>query len=427
MPQESNPATSQPAAPAKSSDVKSTTAANVTAAQAVARFAQAEQQAGGASPTGTEAATPPPATTPETPAAEAAPEAQSQGSETPEGESAQTDLPEASPVDESAQAPATAPTEGEEHDEAGETDVLSPESPLDPRLKEKIQKRINKERAKRGEIERQVDQLKNELAALKQAQQPAAETPAATTPTEEPIAPAPSALPVPPVPLADHNDVSKLKQLEQEAVIAVDSVQDLLDTSRGWKDYNVPNPDNPEETITISATKVGNQLYTREQLVEIRRKAISTMREVPQRIAFINAREAATQQAHQLFPFLKDKNSPEYQQAQAWRRGAPWLNNLPNADLIIGVQIEGMKAIEARKAAAAKVAEKPKPAAVMPKVKPAGDQAAVSTAGAVERTSVEAKQRQTASAEMEKMRAKGGVTGSEVAAFLARKELLNSR
>lgn len=424
MSQESTAASQANAAQAKPSDVKTTnTAANVSGADAIARFAKAERERSTAKPAETEAA-PETTTAPESTAVEVKPDATS--SETTAADTANADLTEAVSTTDESEAPAEAIAEAEastKSGEEGEPDVLSPHSSLDPKLKEKIQKRINKEVAKRGALEREVQDLKAKLESQS----------AAKTTAEEKPAEAQSQTATPPPagtgPLAEYTDVSKLRALEQDAVAAADQVQDLLDSPKAWKTYTIPDPDNTDQTVEVTAAKIGDKFYTREQLVEIRRKAVATQREVPQRLSFLKARDEATKAAHATFPYLADKNSPEYQIAQQARR-EPWLAGLPNAEWIIGVQIEGIKAIEAKKAAAATAAKKPadaKSAAVKLPTKPAGDQTAVSTSGPVERVSSDAKSKQRLAAEEEKMRGKKGVSGNDVAAFLALKDSLTSR
>ena len=95
----------------------------------------------------------------------------------------------------------------------------------------------------------------------------------------------------------------------------------------------------------------------------------------------------------------------------------PWMRNLPNADWIIGVQIEGLKAIEAKQKA--KPEAKPKQAM---STKPPASQAVVSSAGGDVRTPSAAKAANQIEAMRMQLSKKGGVTANEAAAFLLARE-----
>jgi hypothetical protein len=133
-----------------------------------------------------------------------------------------------------------------------------------------------------------------------------------------------------------------------------------------------------------------------------------------------------------MFPFLKDPNSEDYQAAiQAYRLN-PWLQDLPNADFIVGVQVEGLKALQARRASVSKSsksadapAPKPKPK-ITPTAKPAGDQTAVSSGTSSPRIPSASVARNALDAQREKLRQKGAVTAGEAAALLLRSDQLRT-
>ena len=95
-----------------------------------------------------------------------------------------------------------------------------------------------------------------------------------------------------------------------------------------------------------------------------------------------------------------------------------WLKNLPQADWIIGVQIEGLKAIEAREKSKGKSGK-----SVPVSKTPPQAQALVSSGGSSARASGTARSSSQIDAMRNAMSKKGGVTANEAAQFLLAREL----
>ena len=265
-----------------------------------------------------------------------------------------------------------------------------PSHDLTPELQKKIDKRIGKEVAKRKALEAQLNEMKLEIARQAQAQQ--------QTPQTAPIAPLPQGT----VPLANIQDVQGLSQLQQQAKEAKRFAEEQLDRD------------------DFEPVQVGDNLLDKSALKTIIRNANKTLEDdIPARYQFLQARNQAQQAAFEKFPFLKDKSAPEYVQAQSAYLQMPWLRNLPNADWIIGVQIEGLKALEAKeKAKTAKAPAKPVPAV---STKPPASQTVVSSAGSDTRSTV-AKDKNTLEAYRAQLSKKGGVTAQEAVQFLLARE-----
>lgn len=231
--------------------------------------------------------------------------------------------------------------------EATETEteeVLSPEQhSLDPKLQEKINRRIGKEVAKRKALEQEVANLKALVTQPPQVEK------------EEVIVHAPAN-----VPLAEITTLTQLEQLKANAKQEIRWVEQWLD-----------------EDIPTEGIQTDRGLATKRQLKEIRRNAVAVQEDlIPQRENFLKARQSSAQTALEKFPFLKDPAHPGYQMAQQARRDPAnaWLQSLPNADYVLGVQITGLLAMKAAEAPAGKVAAK-----VVIKPKPTGGQGEVAS------------------------------------------------
>lgn len=381
MPAEAIEATS----PAKTGDAPVTGSGNLTMGQAAARLFASEQKAQQQQPA--------------QPAAEQIPPEQSETTETTPAAEAETASPEASPE-------GTAPAAAEETPAAAETipeedaDTVHSQTSFTPEQQAILNKRIGKEVKKTAAIKEQYERKIAEMEARlnERATSPATETPAAP--------PAPIA--AGDQPLANIHDFTALGTLQKQAKDAIRYVEEVLDRNADGE----PLP----------------QGWDKKSLKEAARNARITLEDhIPMRAQFITQRQQFSQQAAQEFPYLTDKSAPEYQSVQAAYRSHPWLNSLPNADMIVAFQIEGMKAIEAKRAAAKAASTTPakpliKPAAT---VRPGGDQtAAPSGASPATRVPVETATRQKLAAEKAKILAKGGVTAEEGVALLQRNEQL---
>lgn len=398
---------------------------NLNGAQAAALLMKSDRQARQKA-----AEQPKPATAETTPAAPA----ENAAATTPDS----TPVAEAAPAS-SAESPAgeATPVETEQSAETGTTPedddpVLSPDISLSPQAKEIIRQRIAREVAKSKSmaeasaekqrlLEAKVSELESKLTPQQQQQ--------ANTPVV-----------IGGIPLADIADSQALQKLHDTTTAAIRFAEETLDTPQMWRTKVVPmtDPDSGEAIMDpntgeakvqrFKVTKVGDQEYTEPELKRLMRQWKATKEdEIPQRARFLAQRSQAQQEAFRAFPFLKDKTTPEYQQAQAARRELPWLETLPNADWIIGVQLRGLKALQEDAARAKAAADgKAKPKAATPK--PSSDQAAVSATSSSARVSPGTASRNGIQAEREKQLAKRGITAQEAVASLQRvAQLRNSR
>ena len=270
----------------------------------------------------------------------------------------------------------------------GEADV--PSQDITPELQKKIDKRIGKEVAKRKALESRLAQLESQMGEKN------------SSPTAEQTAqkPAPAQMPAN-VPLAQIDDFQALASLQQQAKEAKRFAQDQLDRD----DF---------EPIQIGDTVLG-----RSELKAILRNAEKTLDDdIPARTQFLTQKQQSQQVAHQMFPYLKDKSAPEYVLAQQALSQMPWMKNLPNADWIIGVQIEGLRSLDAKQKAA-KTDNKPKTAMSN---RPPSSQSVVSSNGGDVRMPSAAKSANQIEAMRSQLSKKGGVTANEAAAFLLAKE-----
>lgn len=311
-----------------------------------------------------------------------------------ENAKAQRQVEQATPAPDQAQSDSTAPEEAtaesaeptqQAETPEGEADV--PSQDITPELQKKIDKRIGKEVAKRKALEAQLAEMQAQLA--QKAEQP-----------EQTAQPAP-AQPLPSnVPLAQIEDFQSLQTLRDQAKEAKRFAQEQLDRD------------------DFEPVRVGDTVLGKSELKAILRNAEKTLDDdIPARAQFLTQKQEAQKVAHQLFPYLKDKQAPEYVLAQQALSQMPWMRNLPNADWIIGVQIEGLKALEAKQKA--KPEAKPKQAM---STKPPASQAVVSSAGGDVRTPSAAKAANQIEAMRMQLSKKGGVTANEAAAFLLARE-----
>jgi hypothetical protein len=272
--------------------------------------------------------------------------------------------------------------------EEGQTeDVLSQDNTLSEKAKKRIEKRIGEEVYKRKGLEATINELKLQLEAVKQQKSTEA----------VPITPLPQGSPA----LAQIESPTDLVALQQQAKDAKRFAQEQLDRD------------------DFEPVRVGDTVLDRKALKTIIRNAERTLEdEIPQRAQFIQQRQAAQQLAYEKFPFLKDKSSPEYVQAQQAYMQMPWLKNLPNADWIIGVQIEGLKALQSKDKKAGKAAKPQTPFST----KPPSGQSVVSSNGEA-RTPSGQRAAQTLEAMRSQMSKSGGVSANQAAQFLLAREL----
>lgn len=316
---------------------------------------------------------------------------------------------ETAPAEESAPAAETTEAAPEETEEEADS-VPSQTISFTPEQQKLLNKRIGKEVAKTKAIEAQKAELAAKVAELE------AKVSAASTQPPVVVAPTPN------MPLGDVMDIAKLGEIQKTAKEAARYIEDVLDDPTQWQTMADPK----DEDRQIKVHKIGDTLLTEVDLKRKLREAKRTLEDdVPQRAQWIATKQQITQQAHARFPFLTDKNSPEYQMAEQGRRNPQYapLMAMPNAEWILGVLIKGHKAIEAEDAAKAAPAKKP---AVVVKPKPAADQTAVSASGAAARAPIGSAERQQIAAESAKLSAKGGITSDDAVGLLLKSSKLHN-
>ena len=266
--------------------------------------------------------------------------------------------------------------------------------------------------------------LGKEVAKTKAIQSQMAEATAKLSELEARLgqqAPAPPPVVITPQPLSEINDPAALGDLRKTAKEALRYVEEVLEDPSQWTTKTVVDPvTGDERDITIHT--IGETTYTKAELLSQRRKTRVTLEDhIPQREQFLASRVESSRQAHIQFPFLTDRQSAEYQMAEAARRNpalAP-IMSMPQAEYILGVQIRGLRALAEDAAKAAK----PKPKVAAPK--PSNDQAVVSSGSSSSvRQPSGSGERSKLSAEMTKLGSKGGITSEDAQSLLLRHEQL---
>ena len=341
-------------------------------------------------------AEPPPNESVESPVAEAPqatePETENQVEETTNQES--EEQPEAAP-------------ETEHADEEAE-DVLSQLNSLDPKAQEvakqlldkqkerlvgKFEKRIGKEVAKKKSIEAQIQTLSQQLEEIKS--QP-----------KESAPPPPPPVTNPNNPLSHINDIQTLNQEFAKAKEAMRTSEDLL----------AQMEDNGLDTIDY-----GGQQFSKRAITAAMRNAKRVVEDyAPAQAQYLQARHSSSNQAVEMFPWLKDKNSTEYVMAQRFLND-PSVASRADRDIVVGLLVEGFRAVEARKNA--KPAAKP-----APKPKAPASQAEFSASSGATRAPDSEIQRARAAGEVEKLASKkGGLKVADAARLLLHQEKLLSK
>ena len=278
-----------------------------------------------------------------------------------------------------------------------EPEVLSQDSEqLPPDLQEKIDKRIGKEVAKRKTLEDQLAVQREELEKLKAA---------VAQPQEAPSQAAPTVID-PSQPLSHVGTVEALNAEHKQAKEVIRAAEAMLDEF-----------DSGTDSVDYQGTS-----YTKAQVKQILRNAKVTIEDlIPQRYQFLQGRDGWRAKAFEEFPFLKDRTTKEYQMVEQARRNYPIIANLPDADYVLGLAVEGIKAVEARKAAAAKTA--PKPAAKAP-----ASQVATSATSSRSRVADDTVQRQQVGREVAAIKSqKRNLSTNDVTSILLKQSTLRTR
>lgn len=323
-------------------------------------------------------------------------------------ESAPPEEPAAAETTEAAAAP-----------EDGAETVPSQTISFTPEQQDLLNRRIGKELAKTRAIQAQMEEAKAKVAELE-----ARINQRATEPEKTQEAPAPVVV-LGNQPLSNVNDFAVLAQTKQTAKEAIRYVEGVLDDPDQWRNLDVPDP-KTGETRQIKVHQIGDKLWTEFDMKRSMREARVTLEDhIPAREQFLLVRQKTSQVAHNEFPWLKDKSTPEYQQHRAALRDPAnaWIQALPNADYIAAVQIEGLKSIAARRAAMEAAAKAP---AVKPKItgKAPADQVAPSASTAAARQPAGSAERQAWAKENAKLSKKGGISSEEATGLLLQSERL---
>ena len=300
-------------------------------------------------------------------------------------------------------------------------EVLSQQTfQLPKEAQEILNRRIAKEVAKSKTLRETLE------AKVQAAEKRAADSEAkASTPA---LAPAPQPTPITPGIPADHpaakaNDMQSLNALQKQAKMALRWAEETLDSPKAWKTRIDTDPDTGEETA-VRVTPIGDEQYTEAQIKGLMRNArLSIEDHIPARAQFLNARQQAMQMAQQRHPFLSDKQSPDYQRAQAILQD-PWMQQRTDAEWLAGVLVRGMKDLEREEAGKADSKSKVR----APAQKPGSDQTASPSVTGTARVPVHTGNRQALASEEAKLRTKGGITTAEAIASLQNRERFrNSR
>ena len=163
------------------------------------------------------------------------------------------------------------------------------------------------------------------------------------------------------------------------------------------------------------------QTFTRQTVKAAMRNAKRVVEDhAPQQAQFLQAMHQSTQQAFEMFPWSKDKNSTEYVMAQRFLTD-PSVAARADRDVVAGLLVEGFKAVEARKNA--KTSTKP-----APKPKAPASQAEFSASSGATRAPDSEIQRARAASEVQKLATKkGGLKVADAARMLLHQEKLLSK
>lgn len=311
-----------------------------------------------------------------------------------------------------AQVPETVEAEPEDTEAAqSEQSVLSQLQSLDPEKRELVEKALAeyKEKSQQsinkriGKEIRKREALEEKLKGYEPQSQVSQPIGSEQTQQAQPIEPFPENTPVSKI-----DDIGSLIKVQKEAKAVRSWASELL-----------------EDMGTDSSVEYQGKTYTKDELRGIRRSADNTIDDlVPQRAAFLNVRNQAQQMAFQKFPWMKDKNSPEAKMADLILRNSPWLKGLPNAELALGYQVEGVMVKEGHRQPTAITSVKPAPKALKPSQPTSLSAASGAGSGTLRGpvTAEYAKEQQNRS-ENETIASKKTITARDFRAILKQREL----
>lgn len=324
--------------------------------------------------------------------------------------------PESAPAEETI-APET--TEAAIMPEA-EPDSVPSQISFTPEQQDLLNRRIGKEIAKSTALRQQSEARIKELEAKLAQQRPPEVESTQTQP--------------PPVvvlgnqPLSNVADFAQLADTRKTAKEAIRYAEAVLDDPDQWKQFTIPDPTGQGNDKTVKVHEIGGKFYTEVDMRRsIRETRITLEDHIPAREQFLQQRQKTQHMANAEFPWMADKTSPLYQQAQAAKRDPAnaAIMASPNADWIIGVQVEGWNAIQARKNAATNGAVAAKPKVATPK--PPADQTTIAAAPAATRQPPGSTDKQNLAAERMRLSKKGGIKQEDAVAHLKLIEQLRSK
>jgi hypothetical protein len=186
-------------------------------------------------------------------------------------------------------------------------DDLSQDTEISSKTKEKIQKRIDKEVAKRGSLERELAALKAQVA-------------------QNAVPPPPVVSPTPDNPLANVVDVEGLKK-EREAAFE----------TKEWAEMQLDR----EDIDWTKGLQYGDRVYSKQELKLVVRNAARRIdREIPERAQFLTERTKWQAEASQKFTWLNEPTSKEFGVYQQMLRD-PDIAKKPNAPWLAAAAVYG--------------------------------------------------------------------------------------
>lgn len=253
---------------------------------------------------------------------------------------AQSEPAQADTIEEEVAAEAAAETTVAEEGNESEGDEQPEEKPdtedepvlskLDPKIQEKIQKRIGKVTARAKTAEEALSAKEAEIAELKEklSQAPEAETASVVVQADDPSDRTVSA--------KSEDDLAKL---EGEAQTAIDFVD------RNYKAITKALAKDEEEVV------IDGQKFKADDLLNYSREAKRHLeRLIPQRRTFLKERAVAASEAKTILPSLFDKSTAEYQEFASFQRKYPASRNLPAFERLFALAKVGEKALADKKA-----------------------------------------------------------------------------
>ena len=186
-------------------------------------------------------------------------------------------------------------------------------------------KRLNREVARRKDLEERLKRTQERLAQAEAAREQPAQQQPLDAPTDR---------------FPEVTTAEALLKLERDSEDAVDYLESKMNRQ----------PDSVNDDGVEVYSVDGGQQYTREEmgdmLINARRRL---RREIPEKRKFLNQAREISEQATKLHSWMGDRTSPEYHQYQAIHQSRPWIaKNDPAGALLVAAVVEGLKVIRER-------------------------------------------------------------------------------